>query len=110
MMLDASEANSIFMLLLQSTPELVAEHQRGAFHAKLSSYLGTATTMRVAQLPDRLQFVVLSLTCGANFYQHPDLDSTWIAVREQGASLAELMKSWSDELWATIERKQESLQ
>ncbi|WP_341890729.1 DUF4123 domain-containing protein [Variovorax sp. YR752] len=103
-LLDASEADGIFAQLLETVSQLVPQTGRAVFHQRLQCALEAATRLHVAGNPDRLQFVVLSLTCGDNFYQHPDLSDTWKAVA-QGTSLSSLMKGWSDELWKALEGK-----
>lgn len=103
-LLDASEADGIFAQLLETVSQLVPQTGRAAFHQRLQRALEVATRLHVTGNPDRLQFVVLSLTCGDNFYQHPDLPDTWKAVA-QGASLSSLMKGWSDALWKALEGK-----
>ena len=103
-LLDASEADGIFAQLLETVSQLVPQTDRAAFHQRLQRALEVATRLHVTGNPDRLQFVVLSLTCGDNFYQHPDLSDTWKAVA-QGTSLSSLMKGWSDDLWKALEGK-----
>lgn len=103
-LLDSSEADGIFAQLLETVSQLVPQSGRAAFHQRLHRALEVATHLHVVGNPDRLQFVVLSLTCGDNFYQHPDLSDTWKAVA-QGTSLSSLMKGWSDELWKALEGK-----
>ena len=103
-LLDASEADGIFAQLLETVSQLVPQTGRAAFHQRLQRALDVASRLHVAGNPDRLQFMVLSLTCGDNFYQHPDLSDTWKAVA-QGTSLSSLMKGWSDELWKALEGK-----
>ena len=102
-MMDASEPDIMFALLVDKTPEVVPEINRGAFRGKLARILATASRYSVAQAPDRLQFIVLSLSCGESFHEHPELRDTWRAVRERGASLAKEMEAWSDELWTSLE-------
>jgi len=102
-MLDASEADIIFSLLLDKTSELVPATGRGDFRLTLQRVLATATRFAVTQTPDRLQFVVLSLATGESFHGHPELASTWLNVREHGASLTREMESWSDDLWAELD-------
>ena len=102
-MLDASEADTIFSTLLDKTPEIVAKKHRGEFHARLQQHLDVATDRSVVQPADRLQFVVLGLTCGADFHRHPDLLPTWRSIQESTASLVELMKTWSDKLWGELQ-------
>jgi len=103
-MLDASEADTMFSILVDKTPEVVASERRGQFHARLRRHLGVATARCVTQPADRLQFVVLSLTCGEHFDLHPSLESTWKSIRESKTSLTGLMKAWSDELWSELQR------
>lgn len=102
-MLDASEPDIIFSLLLDKTSELVPAAGRGDFRLALQRILATATRFAVAQTPDRLQFVVLSLATGESFHAHPGLASTWRRIRERGASLTREMESWSDDLWAELD-------
>jgi len=102
-MLDASEPDIIFSLLLDKTSELVPATGRGDFRVTLQRILATATRFAVEQTPDRLQFVVLSLATGESFHAHPGLASTWLRVRERGASLTREMESWSDDLWAELD-------
>ncbi len=101
--LDAAEADGLFLQLLETVPQLVPKTGRAQFHRHLEAVLTAATELHVTGNPDRLQFVVLSLTCGDGFHKHPDLVVTWAAVREQQASLTALMKHWSDELWTALE-------
>jgi hypothetical protein len=102
-MLDASEADIIFSLLLDKTSELVPATGRGNFRLNLQRILATATRFAVTQTPDRLQFVVLSLATTETFHAHPELASTWLNIREHGASLTREMESWSDDLWAKLD-------
>nr|WP_256506798.1 DUF4123 domain-containing protein [Cupriavidus sp. WGlv3] len=101
-MLDASEGDTMFSLLLDTTPELVPGEQRANFHAALMSYLARATTLGIKRPTDRLQFIVLSLTCAETFYQLPELADTWKQVAS-GDSLQECMTQWSDTLWNVLE-------
>jgi len=101
--LDAGEADLVFSSLVDKTPEVVPKKHRGQFHSVLQTHLDAATRRFVVQPPDRLQFVVLCLTCGEQFDRHPDLEPTWKSVRESKASLVALMKTWSDQLWHELE-------
>jgi hypothetical protein len=103
-LLDAAEADGIFAQLLETVSQLVPRTGRALFHRQLQRTLEIATSLHVAGNPDRLQFVVLSLTCGEDFYKHPDLAGTWQAVA-QGTSLTALMKDWSDDLWNVLENR-----
>lgn len=81
------EPDIMFTLLMDKTSELEPGSGRGAFRARLQRILATASQLTVAQTPDRLQFVVLSLACGENFHTHPGLQATWRNIRERGARL-----------------------
>ena len=102
-MLDASEPDIIFAMLLDKTSELVPKRDRGEFRMRLQRILDTATRFSVRQTPDRLQFVVLSLATGESFHEHPGLEPTWRNIRERGASLATEMQGWSEQLWLEID-------
>ncbi|QNK67115.1 DUF4123 domain-containing protein [Variovorax sp. PAMC26660] len=103
-LINAAEADGIFAQLLETVAQLVPRTGRALFHRQLQGTLGHATDLGVTGNPDRLQFVVLSLTCGEDFYKHPALSDTWQSVA-QGASLTALMKDWSDVLWNALENR-----
>ncbi|WP_231410107.1 DUF4123 domain-containing protein [Ralstonia solanacearum] len=97
--LDASEPDTVFSALQETTPELVPDGvRRSELHRQITQALGQATALQVTQAPDRLQFVVLSLQCGEEFYRHPVLAQTWAEVA-QGAGLEALMQQWPAEVW-----------
>ncbi len=102
-MMDRSEPDIMFSLLMDQTSELVPETGRGDFRVGLQRILEVATQYAVTQTPDRLQFVVLSLATGESFHQHPALKAMWQRIRAQSASLSQEMKAWSDELWADLD-------
>jgi hypothetical protein len=101
-MLDASEADTVFSLLVDNTPELVPPKNLGDFRDRLSTILERATARHLAAPNDRWQFAVLALSCRDGFDDHPGLQKTWLAVAE-GATLVDEMKLWDDELWARLE-------
>lgn len=102
-MMDRSEPDIIFSLLMDKTSELVPETGRGDFRAVIQRILETATRYAVTQTLDRLQFTVLSLATGESFHQHPALQAMWQRIREHGASLSKEMDAWSDELWTDLD-------
>ena len=106
-LLNASEADALFTMLLDGTPELVPQAQRGNFHKRLCLFINTAATYRVTAARDQLQFAVLSLTCGESFHlnPHPELVETWAGIRKHGTALTDAMKPWSDALWAALEHQ-----
>jgi hypothetical protein len=104
-MLDASEPDTVFSLLVDNTPELVPAQDLGDFRDRLSTILERATARRLAAPNDRWQFAVLALSCKDAFDDHPGLQATWQAVAK-GATLVDQMKLWDDELWAQLETRQ----
>jgi len=100
---NGSEADAIFKLLLEQTPSLVPASRRGYFHVDVSAVLETAGRYGVEALEDRLQFVVLSLSCGRDFHRLACLEETWSAVREGGARLSTRMASWDEAMWEQLE-------
>lgn len=109
-MMDLSEPDIIFTLLMDKTSELVPEADRGDFRTLLERILRAATRYAVTQTPDRLQFVVLSLATGESFHQHPGLKAMWQRIRNQGVSLSREMEMWSDELWLDLDHGRRSAQ
>lgn len=100
-----AEPDLIFAMLAQKTPEIVPDHGRGGFHATLQRILRTADGLEVKQPRDRLQFVVLALTCGEDFYLLPELQEVWHNVAKYDESLLDLMQNWSDDLWQRLETR-----
>jgi hypothetical protein len=105
-MLDASEPDMMFSLLLDNTPELVPAKSRGHFRDHLSQILIRAGWRCLTSPDDRLQFTVLSLSCGDAFHEHSGLQPTWEAIARRGATLVDEMKKWSDELWEQVQNRE----
>nr|WP_198044528.1 DUF4123 domain-containing protein [Cupriavidus taiwanensis] len=103
-MLDASEGDTMFSLLLDTTPELAPVEHRGKFHATLMGYIDRAAKLGIKAPVDKLQFIVLSLTCTETFSRLPELADTWRRVAG-GESLKECMTQWSDAIWNVLEGK-----
>lgn len=101
----AAEPDAIFMMLNQKTPELVPKTHLGALHGQICRVLCVADGYGVKTIKDRLQFVVLSLTCGEDFHTDAELQAMWRQILEQGASLSELMQGWSDALWQRLDAR-----
>ena len=103
--LDASEPDTIFSAFLETTPELTADRRRSDLYRTLTQALVRATELHVTQAPDRLQFAVLSVYCGEDFHRLPALAATWHEVAQE-ASLKELMKAWTPEIWSALEPRE----
>lgn len=103
--LDASEPDTIFSALTETTPELIVDRRRSELYRTLTQALTHATKLHVTQAPDRLQFAVLSVYSGEDFYRLPALAGTWSEVA-QGASLKGLMKDWPPEIWSALEPRE----
>lgn len=99
----AGEADAMFTILLDKTSELVPASGRGRFHAELERYLANASRLKVSGAEDRLQFLVMSLTCGERFYAHPALVDTWADVAAGRLSFIQAQATWSDDLWRELD-------
>lgn len=99
----ACEADVMFTVLQDRVPELVPQDRLGVFHENLRAHLAVADHYGVHAIEDRIQFLVLSLSCGTEFHRNPRLLPTWEAVRK-GTGLAECMQSWDDLIWLSLEQ------
>jgi hypothetical protein len=98
----AAEADGVYLLLRERVPELVPRSDPGRFHARLQDYLDQASEYALTGAEDRLQFVVLSLSCGDSFHRHPSLAPAWRAVRA-GSTLVGQMRLWDEASWAALQ-------
>lgn len=98
----AAEADGIYLLLRERVPELVPHADHGHFHTRLQASLAKADEYALSRTEDRLQFVVLSLSCGDAFHCHPHLAPTWGAIRE-GGRLVDQIKHWDDTIWTALQ-------
>ena len=105
-MLAASEPDTVFHLLLDNTPELVPKTDRGNFHDQLQRILGVANKLKLTTPNDRLQFSILSLSCGEDFHARAVLTPTWRAIAFGGSTLEAEMKKWTDAVWDDIQSAQ----
>lgn len=102
-MLDASEPDTMFALLCDNTPELVPAEGRGDFRELLAAVLGRADQRQLTAANDRLQFIVLSLSCGGHFHDAAELQDMWCEIAQGQTTLVESMKRWSDTLWSRLQ-------
>jgi len=103
-MREAGEVDGIFTLLWEQTPSLVPRPDvRGDFHDHLVRILETASAFNVHDLKSRLQFAVLSLSCGDDFHTVEALQPTWEGVRAGEYLMVEKMPLWGNEVWETLE-------
>ena len=105
-MLAASEPDTVFYLLLDNTPELVPKTERGNFRDQLQRILGVASKFKLTTPNDRLQFSILSLSCGEDFQARAVLTPTWRAIAAGGSTLEAEMKKWTDAVWDDIQSAQ----
>lgn len=105
-MLAASEPDTVFYLLLDNTPELVPKTERGNFRDQLQRVLGLANKFKLTTPNDRLQFSILSLSCGEDFHARAVLTPTWHAIAAGGSTLEAEMKKWTDAVWDDIQSAQ----
>jgi hypothetical protein len=100
----AAEPDAIFMMLCEQTPSLVPEaDERGDFYLQIERILQVASRFNVHDLKSRLQFVVLSLSCGEDFHTLPELQATWDGVRAGEFQLVDKMPLWGNGIWEKLE-------
>jgi hypothetical protein len=104
-MLDASEPDTMFSLLCEHTPELVPDERRGEFRDVLASILARADQRQLEAANDRLQFIVLSLSCRDGFDDDAGLEETWRGIAQRKTTLVEAMASWSDAQWDRLQAR-----
>ena len=102
-MLDSSEPDTMFDLLLDNTPELVPAKDRGHFRDRLSRILRSADARSVDKPNDRFQFVILGLGLGEAFCANADLTTTWRAIAAKQTTLVDAMKTWDADFWKRLE-------
>jgi hypothetical protein len=107
-LLRAAEPDAIFAQLLDVVSALVPASGRGDFRGRLDAMLQAADGYEIEGNPDRLQFVVLSLTCGERFHRHPLLQDMWKAVRAKTISLSAAMAQWAPSTWAALGNQEEA--
>ncbi|MFT3720846.1 DUF4123 domain-containing protein [Pseudorhodoferax sp.] len=106
-LLRASEPDTLFGLLNESTPELVPADGFGPFRDHLDAVLGRADARGVTSPNDRLQFAILALSCGPDFDRTPELQATWHDIERGETTLVKAMKGWSDALWDRLQSRHE---
>ncbi len=107
-MLEASEVDNMFGLLCDMSADLIPENARGIFYARLERILKLAKVKSINDISDQLQFIILALTYGDNFYQHKMLQDTWNKINNQSAKFGKLAEDWPDEIWQALEDEQVS--
>jgi len=98
-----AEPDILFNLLLDKAPELVPADSLGAFHARLKRLLARATQFHVNEEADRLQYLVLALSCGEDFHRSPALSGSWPQVASGDVPLSRAMQQWGDDVWQALE-------
>lgn len=102
-MQSAAEADGMFKLLLDTTPEIVPAQGRGAFHNALQRHLVVADELQLVDARDRFQFVVLGLTCSEHFYRLAAVVPAWRAAAADERRLSASIAAWADEVWGAIQ-------
>ncbi|WIX07854.1 DUF4123 domain-containing protein [Xanthomonas oryzae] len=105
----AAEPDVLFSSLLDKTPELVPTDDRGQFHRVIKQHVQTANALSLSTQQDRLQFLILSLSCGNDFYEIPALQPVWTSIAQHKIGLCDSMRSWGDVIWKALETRRDKI-
>ncbi|WP_066882633.1 DUF4123 domain-containing protein [Dechloromonas denitrificans] len=102
-LMQAAEADLIFSMLRQSSPEIIPETTPFDIHRRLLSLLEAGRERGVIDAPDQLQFVAIAWSSSETFYQLPCLAQSWENIRNQQGRFSEVLKTWDDSIWEQID-------
>lgn len=102
-LMQAAEADLIFSMLRESSPEIIPETTPFDIHRRLSHLLEAGRQRGVVDAPDQLQFVAIAWSSSETFYQLPCLAPSWEIIRNQQGRFSEVLKTWDDSIWEQID-------
>ncbi|WP_150428746.1 DUF4123 domain-containing protein [Dechloromonas sp. CZR5] len=102
-MMQAAEADLIFGMLRESSPEIIPDTTPSDIHQRLSNLLDAGRERGVVDAPDQLQFVAIAWSSSETFYQLPCLAPSWEVIRNRQARFSDVLKTWDDNIWEQID-------
>jgi len=102
-LMQAAEADLIFGMLHESSPEIIPETTRFDIHRRLSNLLDAGRERGVVDASDQLQFVAIAWSSSETFYQLPCLAPSWEIIRDQKGRFSDVVKTWDDSIWEQID-------
>lgn len=101
-MMRSAEADEVFQMLCEGTPDLVPDSQLGDFHVRLSNLAVAARRCGLDSTSEIFQFSVIALTTCDSFFLDPVLEGFWRKVRENRGALSSLVQDWPDDTWTLL--------
>ena len=101
--MQAAEADLIYSMLRESSPEIIPQTTPSDIHRRLSNLLDAGREQGIVDAPDQLQFVAIAWSSSETFYQLPCLAPSWQITRSQKGHFAEVLKTWNDSIWEQID-------
>jgi hypothetical protein len=101
-LMQKSEPDTLFQMLLESNPDLVPATDRGLFHQRLETIVERAHQRGIESSTDLFLYTIVALTTHDKFDDHPVLVETWESIKQKGASFNKLVNAWTDRIWDDI--------
>lgn len=102
-LMQAAEADLIFSMLRESSPEIIPETTPSEIHRRLSNLLDAGRERGIVDAPDQLQFVAIAWSSSESYFQLPCLAPSWEIICNQQGSFSEVLKTWDDGIWEQID-------
>lgn len=102
-LMQAAEADLIFSMLHESSPEIIPQTTPFDIHRRLSKLLDAGRERGIVDAPDQLQFVAIAWSSSETFYQLPCLVPSWENTRSEKGRFPEILKTWEDSIWEQID-------
>lgn len=102
-LMQAAEADLIFSMLRESSPEIIPETTPFDIHRRLSNLLDAGRERGVVDASEQLQFVAIAWSSSETFYQLPCLAPSWEIIRDQKGRFSDVVKTWDDSIWEQID-------
>ena len=102
-LMQAAEADLIFSMLHESSPEIIPQTTPFDIHRRLSNLLDAGRERGIVDASDQLQFVAIAWSSSETFYQLPCLVPSWEMTRSEKGRFSEILKTWEDSIWEQID-------
>ena len=98
-LMQKSEPDTLFQMLLESNPDLVPATNRALFHQRLDTIVERAHQHEIQSSTDLFLFTIVALTTHDKFDTHPVLEETWANIKQKGTSFNKLVNAWPKKIW-----------
>jgi len=102
-LMQAAEADLIFNMLRESSPEIIPQTMPSDIYQRLSNLLDAGREQGIVDAPDQLQFVAIAWSSSETIYQLPCLVTSWEMTRSENGRFSEVLTTWNDSIWEQID-------